>query len=43
LRKNPWCAYSKDYACPFIHPENWLKIPVYAGEKNINLEIRENE
>jgi len=21
---NPWCAYSKDYACPFTPPENWL-------------------
>jgi len=31
---NPWCAYSKDYACPFVPPENWLKVPVRAGEKN---------
>jgi len=31
---NPWCAYSKDYACPFTPPENWLKVPIYAGEKN---------
>lgn len=30
---NPWCAYSKDYACPFTPPENWLKISIYAGEK----------
>ena len=30
---NPWCAYSKDYACPFTPPENWLKVPIYAGEK----------
>lgn len=40
---NPWCAYSKDYACPFVPPENWLKTPIYAGEKNIDLKIRENE
>lgn len=40
---NPWCAYSKDYACPFVPPENWLKISIYAGEKNIDLKIRENE
>jgi uncharacterized protein (DUF1684 family) len=31
---NPWCAYSKDYACPFVPPENWLKVPIYAGEKD---------
>lgn len=31
---NPWCAYSEDYACPFVPPENWLKVPIKAGEKN---------
>jgi len=31
---NPWCAYSEDYACPFVPPENWLKVPVRAGEKS---------
>ena len=31
---NPWCAYSEAYACPFVPPENWLKVPVPAGEKN---------
>ena len=31
---NPWCAYSEAYACPFVPPENWLKVPVRAGEKN---------
>ena len=31
---NPWCVYSKDYACPFTPPENWLKVPIYAGEKD---------
>ena len=31
---NPWCAYSKSYACPFTPPENWLKVPIYAGEKD---------
>jgi len=31
---NPWCAYSEDYACPFVPPENWLKVPIRAGEKN---------
>jgi uncharacterized protein (DUF1684 family) len=31
---NPWCAYSINYVCPFVPPENWLEVPVYAGEKD---------
>jgi len=31
---NPWCAYSADYACPFVPPENWLQVPVRAGERS---------
>jgi len=31
---NPWSAYSDAYICPFTPPENWLDIPIYAGEKN---------
>lgn len=34
---NPWCAYSEDYTCPLVPPENWLKVPIYAGEKNYSL------
>lgn len=30
---NPWCAYSEAYTCPFVPPENWLKVPIRAGEK----------
>jgi len=30
---NPWCAYSINYACPFVAPEDWLKVPILAGEK----------
>lgn len=30
---NPWCAYNENYSCPFVPPENWLKVPVPAGEK----------
>lgn len=30
---NPWCAYSESYTCPFVPPENWLKVPICAGEK----------
>jgi len=35
---NPWCAYSEDYACPLVPPENWLEAPVRAGEKEYPLE-----
>jgi len=31
---NPWCVYSKDYACPFVPPENLLKVEIKAGEKD---------
>lgn len=31
---NPWCAYSMYYACPYVPPENHLKVPIRAGEKN---------
>jgi uncharacterized protein len=31
---NPFCAYNEAYSCPFPPPENWLKIPVQAGEKD---------
>jgi uncharacterized protein (DUF1684 family) len=37
---NPWCAYSEHYACPYIDPENWLQVPIYAGEKNYSIEKR---
>jgi uncharacterized protein (DUF1684 family) len=30
---NPYCAYSDDYVCPLPPPENWLAVPVRAGEK----------
>jgi len=35
---NPWCAYSEEYVCPFIPPENWFEIPIKAGEKKYPLE-----
>ena len=31
---NPWCVYSEDYTCPFVPQENWLAVPVRAGEKS---------
>jgi len=30
---NPYCAYSDDYVCPLPPQENWLNVPVRAGEK----------
>jgi uncharacterized protein (DUF1684 family) len=30
---NPWCAYSENYTCPIVPAENWLELPIYAGEK----------
>ena len=33
LAYNPYCAYSDDYVCPFPPQENWLTVPIRAGEK----------
>jgi hypothetical protein len=30
---NPYCAYSDEYVCPLPPPENWLRVPIRAGEK----------
>jgi uncharacterized protein (DUF1684 family) len=35
---NPWCAFSWDYVCPYVPPENWLKVPIKAGEKAYKLD-----
>ena len=34
---NPYCAYSPHYVCPFVPPENWLEVPIRAGEKSYPL------
>jgi uncharacterized protein len=31
---NPYCAYSEDYSCPLPPRENWLPVPIRAGEKD---------
>ena len=31
---NASCAYSPRWACPLAPPENYLKVPIRAGEKN---------
>ena len=30
---NPYCAYSDDFVCPFPPRENWLSVPIRAGER----------
>lgn len=40
---NPWCAYSENYSCPFVPAENWLKVPIPAGEKNYLLKNEEKK
>jgi uncharacterized protein (DUF1684 family) len=36
LAYNPYCAYSEQYSCPLPPLENWLKVPIRAGEKAYN-------
>ena len=31
---NPYCAYSEEYLCPLPPRENFLEIPIEAGEKD---------
>lgn len=33
LAYNPFCAYNDAYSCPLPPPENWLQVPVRAGER----------
>ncbi|MBI3860232.1 MAG: DUF1684 domain-containing protein [Thaumarchaeota archaeon] len=33
---NPYCAYSDDYVCPLPPHENWLSVPIRAGETNFH-------
>ena len=37
LAYNPYCAYSDDYVCPFPPRENWLSLPIRAGERTFPL------
>ncbi|MEZ3114571.1 DUF1684 domain-containing protein [Halobaculum sp. MBLA0147] len=30
---NPFCAYSEAYECPLVPRDNWLDVPVRAGER----------
>jgi len=38
LAYNPYCAYSESYSCPLPPSENWLEIPVPAGERQFKPE-----
>lgn len=33
LAYNPYCAYSDEYSCPLPPHENWLTVPIEAGER----------
>lgn len=32
---NPFCAYNEAYSCPLPPIENWLQVPIEAGERNL--------
>jgi uncharacterized protein (DUF1684 family) len=34
---NPYCAYSEAYECPLVPVDNWLDVPIRAGEKRPDL------
>jgi len=34
LAYNPFCAYNDGYSCPLPPGENWLQVPIRAGEKD---------
>lgn len=38
LAYNPFCAYSEAYSCPLPPPENWLDVPIKAGEKDYRID-----
>ena len=34
LAYNPYCVYNDAYSCPLPPIENWLKVPIEAGERD---------
>ena len=36
LAYNPYCAYNEMWSCPLTPPENRLKVPIRAGEKQFH-------
>lgn len=35
---NPFCAYADAYECPLVPMDNWLDVPIHAGEKGPELD-----
>jgi hypothetical protein len=33
---NPYCAYNDAWRCPLPPPENWLTVPIRAGERSFH-------
>ena len=33
---NPYCAYNENWSCPLPPRENWLDVPIPAGEKTFH-------
>jgi uncharacterized protein (DUF1684 family) len=33
---NPYCAYNDQWSCPLPPRENWLEVPIRAGEKKFH-------
>ncbi len=33
LAYNPYCAYNERWSCPITPRENWIRVPIRAGEK----------
>ena len=33
---NPYCAYNPEWSCPLPPAENWLTVPIRAGEKTFS-------
>jgi len=33
---NPYCAYNPEYSCPIPPGENWLAVPIRAGERDFH-------
>ena len=43
LLYNPYCAYNEHFSCPLPPVENWLKVPIEAGEKMYRLHARDGD
>ncbi len=39
LAYHPYCAYSDGWSCPIPPLENWLKVPILAGEKMVEASL----